>query len=77
MTGAIVVPIGAGLSAGPKLDASEASFYEPSSEEALTSELLGHRIVHAVEFARRFGLFRQIDGVGGLRLHAVGKLVRG
>src|SRR5262249_42549897 len=57
------------------LHEAHATLHEPACQEAALAELLGSRIVEAVQPARFLGLLSQIDGLRRVGLHAESQLV--
>ena len=70
---AVGVPLAAG--AAVELDEPHAALDQAAGQQAVPADGLGRRIVQAVEGERLGGLARQVDGLGGLGLHAEGQLV--
>ena len=70
---AVGVPLAAG--AAVELDEADAPLDQPAGQQAEPAGGLGRRVVQAVEGAGLGGLARQVDGLGGLGLHAEGQLV--
>ena len=61
--------------AAVELDEPHAALDQAAGQQAEPAEALGRRVVQAVEGAGLGGLARQVDGLGGLGLHAEGQLV--
>ena len=61
--------------AAVELDEPHAALDQPAGQQAEPAEALGRLVVQAVERASLVGLAGQVDGLGGLGLHAEGQLV--
>ena len=70
------VPVGVVVvAAGVELDEAHAALDEAAGHEALAAELFGALIVQAVELLGLGRFACDVDGLGGVLLHAVGELV--
>ena len=71
------VGVGVPLAARAAVDLNEpdAALDQAASQQAEPADGFGRRVVQAVEGARLGGLAGQVDGLGGLGLHAEGQLI--
>src|SRR4051812_22271043 len=60
-----------------ELYVAHASFREPTSEQTLPAEQVGRRVAYPVEAPGHCALARDIEGFGGVSLHAKGQFKRG
>jgi hypothetical protein len=59
-----------------ELDVAHAAFRESTSQQTLPAELVRRRVADPVEALRHGALIRDVEGLGGVSLHAEGQLKR-
>src|SRR6185503_19610068 len=62
--------------AAVELHEANAFLHKPPGQNTVAAEVLAERVVHAVQLARGFGFFREVNDLWSLALHAERQLIR-